>query len=102
MSDIDEKSNESWRRAISHHRTASKWINEDKELFDLFIFAYATLGGYIQEVRGNKNAIYAFLIKLIATLAKEENRSFNDVIASMVVIYHNAAAKNEDKIAEDG
>lgn len=95
--EISEQLKELRRRRNSHYRTARKWLNEEKDILDLFIYAYKNSIGFDGLVSGNRKDIYEFLAKVIADLAKEERRSFNDVIASLIVAYHNNAAKNEDK-----
>lgn len=85
------------RKRNSHYRTTSKWFHEEKGIFDLFIYAYKNPSGYTGMIGGNINDIYAFLIKLIADIAKDQRRSFNDVIASLIVAYHNNAATYEEK-----
>ena len=85
------------RRRNSHYRTTSKWLKEEEDTLNLFIYAYKNPSGYTRLAGGNRRDIYAFLVQFIADLAKDEHRSFNDVIASMIVAYHNNAAKKENK-----
>lgn len=85
------------RRRNSHCRTIRKWLNEEEDTLDLFLYAYKNPSGYTCLASGNRWVLYAFLTGLIVDLAKEERRSFNDVIASLIVAYHNATAENEDK-----
>lgn len=94
---ISEQLKELSRRRNSHYRTTRKWLNEEEDTLDLFLYAYKNPSGYTRLAGGKRGDLYAFLVEFIADLAKEEHRSFNDVIASLIVAYHNNAAKNKAK-----
>lgn len=85
------------RRRNSHYRTTSKWLNAEKDSLYLFLYAYKNPSGYTRIASGNRKDLYAFLVELISDLAEDEHKSFNDVIASLIVAYHNDVAKNKDK-----